>query len=91
MEKVKVTVNIADRSYPMMANAEEEEMIRKASKNLNQMVKDFESKYEVRDKQDVLAMCAIQYTSKYFGLLKEISEKENQTQEHLQQLIQKFK
>ena len=36
---------------------------RKATKKIEVMIKQFEESYAVRDKQDVLAMCALQFAS----------------------------
>ena len=64
MSNLKIKVTIADRVYPLTIRDErEEEDIRKAVKYINEMVKQFEQNYEVRDKQDVLAMCALQVAS----------------------------
>ena len=61
---LKIKVTIADRVYPLTIRDErEEEGIRLAVKKINEMVKQFEQNYEVRDKQDVLAMCALQFAS----------------------------
>ena len=60
---LKIKVNIADRVYPLTIKREEEEMIRKAVKMLNETLKSFQDKYAVKDKQDVLAMCALQWAS----------------------------
>ena len=61
---LKIKVTIADRVYPLTIRDEsEEEGIRRAVKTINEMVKQFEQNYEVRDKQDVLAMCALQVAS----------------------------
>ena len=60
---LKIKVNIADRVYPLTITREEEEMIRKAVKMLNETLKSFQDKYAVKDKQDVLAMCALQRAS----------------------------
>ena len=61
---LKIKVTVADRVYPLtIRDAREEEGIRKAVKQINEMVKQFEQNYEVRDKQDVLAMCALQLAS----------------------------
>ncbi|TCI85406.1 cell division protein ZapA [Tenacibaculum sp. M341] len=65
MEKIKVNVIIAGRSYPLIVNNEqEEEGMRKAAKNINDLILNFEQNYAVADKQDVLAMCALQFASK---------------------------
>jgi len=37
--------------------------LRSASKKIDTMIKQFEENYAVRDKQDVLAMCALQFAS----------------------------
>lgn len=59
--KLKIKVTIADRVYPLTIKSEgEEEGVRKAVKKINELVKRFEQNYEIRDKQDVLAMCALQ-------------------------------
>jgi len=63
-EKLKIKVNIADRVYPLTVKIEEEEGVRKAVKKINELVKKFEQNYAVRDKQDVLAMSALQFASK---------------------------
>lgn len=63
-DKVKMKVNIAGRFYPMSVNTDEEETIRKAGKEINAVIRDFEQKYNIRDKQDALAMCALQFVAK---------------------------
>lgn len=57
---LKIKVNIANRTYPLTIKREEEEAIRLAVKQINEAVKRFEERYAVQDKQDVLAMCALQ-------------------------------
>ncbi|MFD0993558.1 cell division protein ZapA [Tenacibaculum geojense] len=65
MEKLKVNVIIAGRTYPLSVNnAQEEEGLRKAAKSINELIVKFEENYAVADKQDVLAMCALQFASK---------------------------
>ena len=60
---LKIKVNIADRVYPLTIKREEEEMIRRAVKMINETVRSFQEKYAVKYKQDVLAMCALQWAS----------------------------
>ena len=62
-EKLKIKISIADRIYPMTVNLSQEEGMRIASKKIDTMIKQFEQNYAVRDKQDVLAMCALQFAS----------------------------
>jgi cell division protein ZapA len=63
-EKLKIKLSIADRVYPLTIEPSQEEGLRKAAKNIEQLAKKFEQNYAVRDKQDVLAMCALQFASK---------------------------
>jgi cell division protein ZapA len=58
MQKIKLS--IADRVYPLSVPEGEEAILREAAKSLNVMVNHFEKNYAVKDKQDVLAMCALQ-------------------------------
>jgi cell division protein ZapA len=59
MEVRRITVNIAGRVYPLNVPAAEEETLRKVGKQIENMIKDFEQNFDVRDKQDALAMCAL--------------------------------
>ena len=62
-EKLKIKISIADRVYPLTVDPAQEEGLRSASKKIDKMIKQFEENYAVRDKQDVLAMCALQFAS----------------------------
>jgi cell division protein ZapA (FtsZ GTPase activity inhibitor) len=62
-DKLKIKLSIADRVYPLTVDMSQEEGLRSASKKIDAMIKQFEENYAVRDKQDVLAMCALQFAS----------------------------
>ena len=62
-DKLKIKISIADRVYPLTINPKQEEGLRKAAKKIEAMIKQFEQSYAVRDKQDVLAMCALQFAA----------------------------
>jgi cell division protein ZapA len=62
-EKLKIKLSIADRVYPLTVDPSQEEGLRSASKKIDAMIKQFEQSYAVRDKQDVLAMCALQFAT----------------------------
>lgn len=59
MEVRRITLNIAGRAYPLNVPAAEEHTLRKVGKEIEMMIKDFEQNFDVRDKQDALAMCAL--------------------------------
>jgi cell division protein ZapA (FtsZ GTPase activity inhibitor) len=63
-ESLKIKVTVAGRVYPLkVKNANEEEGMRKAAIKINDLVSNYEQNYAVSDKQDVLAMCALQFAS----------------------------
>jgi|SRR5688572_15941527 cell division protein ZapA len=62
-DKLKIKISIADRVYPLNVDPAQEEGLRSASKKIDAMIRQFEESYAVRDKQDVLAMCALQFAS----------------------------
>ncbi|QOD61540.1 cell division protein ZapA [Polaribacter haliotis] len=65
MGKLKINIVIAGRSYPLSVNnTKEEEGMRKAASAINNLISKYEQNYAVSDKQDVLAMCALQFASK---------------------------
>lgn len=62
-DKLKIKISIADRVYPLNVDPSQEEGLRSASKKIDAMIRQFEENYAVRDKQDVLAMCALQFAA----------------------------
>lgn len=62
-DPLKIKISIADRVYPLTIKSHQEEGLRKAAKKIEAMIKQFEQSYAVRDKQDVLAMCALQFAA----------------------------
>ena len=84
-DNLKIKVTIGDRVYPLtIRNEGEEEGIRLAVKKINELLKKFEKNYEVRDKQDVLAMCALQFASQ---VEQKVIDKENLSDEVQTKLI----
>jgi cell division protein ZapA len=66
--KLSIRINIGDKFYPLRIERDEEELIRKASKLINDKLNQYRSKYEERDISDLLAMTALQYTKQYLEL-----------------------
>ena len=85
-EKLKIKLSIADRVYPLTIDPKQEEGLRKAAKNIDFLAKKFEQNYAVRDKQDVLAMCALQFASRIEQSGIEESEHMQEVAERLEQL-----
>ena len=63
-ESYKINVVIGGRTYPITVfNTEEEQGMWLAAHKINKLISDYEENYAVNDKQDVLAMCALQFAS----------------------------
>jgi cell division protein ZapA (FtsZ GTPase activity inhibitor) len=85
-EKLKIKLSIADRVYPLTVDMSQEEGLRSASKKIDVMIKQFEQNYAVRDKQDVLAMCALQFASQVEQKQIEKTDDHEETLERLKKL-----
>ncbi|MFY7707796.1 MAG: cell division protein ZapA [Flavobacteriales bacterium] len=60
MNEISIKVNIAGRSYPLTISSEQEDAIRKAEQKIEASLETFQKNYAVKDKQDLLAMTALQ-------------------------------
>ena len=74
MSQLSIKVNIAGRTYPLTIERSEEEMIRKAADNINASINDLKENYAVKDIQDLLAMTALQLSTKSNTISKEVED-----------------
>lgn len=65
MGKLSIKLHIANRIYPMKIERKSEEFIRNSVKKIDERLKFYEDNYAIKDKQDLLAMCLIEYASKF--------------------------
>ena len=70
MGELSIKIKIANRVYPLTVDSSEEEGIRNAAEKINQSIGDFERLYDVKDKQDLLAMAALKVATRNFDLVK---------------------
>ena len=61
--KLKIKLSVANRVYPLTISPSQEEGLRLAAQQINNLIKKLEQNYSVQDKQDALAMCALQIAS----------------------------
>ncbi|MGQ1948020.1 cell division protein ZapA [Geofilum sp. OHC36d9] len=66
--KLSINVKVAERSYPLRVDRNDEERIRKAAKLINDKVLQYKQRYNDKDVQDFLAMAALQYVIKALEL-----------------------
>ena len=63
MGSLSIKLDIANRIYPLSIDRKDEAKVRKAAKMIEDSLKVYEENYSVRDKQDLLAMCALEYAN----------------------------
>lgn len=85
-EPRRITINIAGRTYPLSVMPQEEETLRRVGKQIEGMIKDFEASFEIRDKQDALAMCALRLGTKAENAAVQMEKITNASVEKVQML-----
>jgi cell division protein ZapA (FtsZ GTPase activity inhibitor) len=68
LDELSIKVNIADRFYPLSVTTEQEEQVRKAARLINDKLKSYEKQFSVKDKQDILSMCALELATELIKL-----------------------
>ncbi len=63
MAEISITLIIADRPYKLTVKREEEALFRDAAQVINDRIKSYSTSYAFKDRQDLLAMVALQYTT----------------------------
>ena len=82
-EKLRITLKIADRSYPLRILPEQEQAYREAAERINKQIAYFEQYFPIKDRQDSLAMCAISLATPIF---QECLSDENQKEKNIERL-----
>ena len=86
--KQKIKLNIGNRIYPLNVNTEQEEVLRKAAKEINDMITKYEKSYAVKDKQDSLAMCALEIFTNNKKITMDQSKLGSNTSKKLSKIIE---
>lgn len=86
MGEISIKINIADRVYPLRVATEEEEVIRYAAKLINEKIKELQENYAVRDKQDLLSMCVLQYATGMIKAERNAQQHEDGVEEKIHEL-----
>ena len=62
-EMIPINIVIGDRSYRIRVNPEDEEVVRKTVKTINDKVIEFKTQFAGKDMQDYVAMVLVWYAS----------------------------
>ena len=83
MDELSISLPIADRSYRLVIDREHEGLFRKAAKLIDKRMKDYSTSYAYKDKQDLLAMVALEYSTGYLQNDQLLNENELQWKDKL--------
>jgi cell division protein ZapA len=86
VNELSISLPIADRSYRLVIEKNHEELFRKAAKLIDKRIKDYSTSYAYKDKQDLLAMVALEYATSYLQHEQLLSEKETHWEERLTEI-----
>ena len=64
MSKVSLKVVVAGRTYPLTVQETEVEKVQRAAEDINKAIKQLQDNFAVRDMQDLLAMTALQLSTR---------------------------
>ena len=76
MGEFSISITVADRPYKLVIDKEYEELFRRAAKLIDSRIKTYSNNYAYKDKQDLLAMVALDNTINLLQHERNINEKE---------------
>ncbi len=76
MGEFSISITVADRPYKLMIDKEYEELFRRAAKLIDGRIKAYSNNYAYKDKQDLLAMVALDNTINLLQHERNITEQE---------------
>ena len=76
MGQFSISITVADRPYKLTIDKESEEMFRRAAKLVDDRIKTYSNNYAYKDKQDLIAMVALEHTIYYLQNERTINEKD---------------
>ena len=84
---LKIKLTIANRVYPLSVAPDQEASLRASAKKIEATIQQLEKNYAVRDKQDVLAMCSLQYAAQLEKHKIKEASAPSKSEEKMQELI----
>ncbi|HAS39112.1 MAG TPA: cell division protein ZapA [Microscillaceae bacterium] len=70
-QSLSIKLKLADRDYPMQTDSNTESRLRKAAKVINEKIKEYRKQFGIDDRQDLLAMVALDYAVETLTLTQE--------------------
>jgi cell division protein ZapA (FtsZ GTPase activity inhibitor) len=88
MKELSISLPVAERTYRLMVEKEHEELFRKAAKLIDKRIKEYSGSYAYKDKQDLLAMVALEYATSYLQDEQLLAERGTEWEEKLAEIDQ---
>jgi cell division protein ZapA len=85
-DKLSIKVSVAGRVYPLSIERHEEENIHKAVKLINEKMAEFEKIFNIKDRQDLLAMTALNFVPLYLEAKEAVQCENKEIIDRLQKL-----
>jgi cell division protein ZapA len=82
-DKLNISINISGKSYSMSIAREQEEIVRRAEKEINRQIASYQSKFRA-EKDDYLAVIAMDFAVKALSL--EVQRAEDEAGDELREL-----
>ena len=76
-ELIPVNIVIADRSYRLRVHPNDEEVLRKTVKTINEKIVEFRSQFAGKDMQDYIAMVLMWFATEQSAVTRQELEKDN--------------
>jgi cell division protein ZapA (FtsZ GTPase activity inhibitor) len=86
MDELSISLTIAGRPYKLVIEKEHEELFRKSAKLIEKRMKDYSGSYAYKDNQDLLAMVALEFATRYLREEQDISQKEVRWEQKLAEI-----
>lgn len=86
MDELSISLTIAGRPYKLVIEKEHEELFRKSAKLIEKRMKDYSGSYAYKDNQDLLAMVALEFSTRYLREEQNVSANEKQWDQKLAEI-----
>jgi cell division protein ZapA len=86
MDELSISLTIAGRPYKLVIEKEHEELFRKSAKLIEKRMKDYSGSYAYKDNQDLLAMVALEFATRYLREEQDISRREVRWEQKLAEI-----
>ncbi len=86
MSELSISLTIAGRLYKLVIEKEHEALFRKSAKLIEKRMKDYSGSYAYKDNQDLLAMVALEYATRYIRDEQETEVTHSQLQQKLEEI-----